>query len=41
MDWIIFDVSLISFVALVISLMIAPERRAAATTMTQVAAAAS
>ena len=27
MDWVIFDVSLVSFVALVISLMIAPERR--------------
>lgn len=40
MDWIIFDVSLVSFVALVISLMVAPERRAAATTP-QVAATAS
>jgi hypothetical protein len=40
MDSIILDVSLISFVALVISLMIAPERRSAVS-MTKVAASAS
>ena len=41
MDMIIFDVSLISFVALVIALMVSPERNKTATTvMTKVTAAA-